>query len=192
MMTQSKVQRMATTNYTITGQNFFIKTELGERFEGGGIALVQWELGYDPAIHPISEWTQNPVTVSWTGWYQRDYHGVGMGVFGSNGMLTNYNSPIYLYIDFGNASNYNPATMSNQVWMGQVTDILSLTGGNQELTLSASNVRSVVGSNVGSVLFSQDISTWTPQAVPEPSTYSIGLSILLLGVALWKRATKLS
>jgi hypothetical protein len=179
---------MATTNFTITGQNFFIKTELGERFEGGGIALVQWEPGYNPSLHPISEWTQNPATVSWTGWYQRDYPGVGMGVFGSNGTPTNYNSPFYLYIDFGNASNYNPATMTNQVWMGQVTDVLSLTGGNQELTLSASNIRSVVGSNVGSVLFSQDISTWQPTAVPEPSYAPIAL-VLFAGALLMKKLT---
>lgn len=111
-----------------------------------------------------------------------------MGVFGSNGTPTNYNSPFYLYIDFGNASNYNPATMTNQVWMGQVTDVLSLTGGNQELTLSASNIRSVVGSNVGSVLFSQDISTWQPTAVPEPSYAPIAL-VLFAGALLMKKLT---
>jgi hypothetical protein len=170
------------TNFTITGQNFFIKTELGERFEGGGLALIQWDAGYDPKYHPLQEWVSNPVTVSWTGWYQRNYLGVGMGVFGSNGTPTTYNSPFYLFIDFQNASNYNPATMSNQVWMGQVTDILSLTGGSQELTLSASNIRSVVGSNVGGVLFSQDINTWTPSAVPEPS-YAWG-AVLLFAVAV--------
>ena len=170
------------TNFTITGQNFFIKTELGERFEQGGLALVQWENGYDPALHPVSEWTMNPVTVSWTGWYVRDYQGVGMGVFGSNGTLTTYNSPFYLFIDFSNASNYNPATMSNQVWLGQVTDVLTLTGGNQELTLNASNIRSVVGMDVGNVLFSQDFNTWTPSSVPEPS-YAVGaLAIFVVAV----------
>jgi hypothetical protein len=179
---------MAATNYTITGQNFFIKTELGERFESGGIALIQWELGYDPAIHPMSEWTQNPVTISWTGWYQRDYPGVGMGVFGSNGTLTTYNSPIYLFIDFGNSANATPS-MYGQAWLGQVTDILTLPGGDVELQLNAANFRSVVGSNVGSVLFSQDFNTWTPQAVPEPSTYGIGLGIMLLGVAMWRKLT---
>lgn len=173
------------TNFTITGQNLFIKTELGERFESGGVALLQWENGYDPALHPLSEWTMNPVTISWTGWYVRDYQGVGMGVFGSNGTLTTYNSPFYLFIDFQNASNYNPATMSNQVWLGQVTDILTLTGGNQELTLNASNIRSVVGMDVGNVLFSQDFNTWTPQAVPEPS-YAIG-ALALFAVAVLHR-----
>jgi len=177
---------MAETNFTITGQNFFIKTELGERFESGGLALLQWENGYDPAQHPLSEWTMNPVTISWTGWYVRDYQGVGMGVFGSNGTLTNYNSPIYLFIDFQNASNYNPATMSNQVWLGQVTDILTLSGGNQELQITSSGVRSVVGSNVGSVLFSQDFNTWTPSSVPEPS-YAWGAVLLFLGVVIYKK-----
>lgn len=175
---------MATTNYTITGQNFFIKTGLGERFESGGIALLQWEPGYDPAQHPLSEWTMNPVTISWTGWYVRDYQGIGMGVFGSNGTITNFNSPIYLFIDFYNASNFNPATMSNQVWLGQVTDILSLPGGDQELTLTASGIRSVVGSNVGSVLFSEDFNTWTPASVPEPSYTAFALVLFVLAVGL--------
>lgn len=179
---------MADTNFTITGQNFFIKTELGESFESGGFALLQWESGYDPAKHPLSEWTMNPVTISWTGWYVRDYQGLGMGVFGSNGTITNYNSPIYLFIDFSNASNFNPATMSNQVWMGQVTDILTLDGGTHELQLNAAGVRSVVGSNVGSVLFSQDYSTWTPSAVPEPS-YAVFATILFGAAVLWKKLT---
>ena len=176
------------TNFTIKGQNFFIKTELGERFETGGLALVQWEQGYDPALHPLSEWTQNPVGVWWTAWYVRDYQGVGMGVFGSNGAITNYNSPLYLFIDFSNSSNYNPVTMNNQIWMGQITDILTLDGGSQELQLNASSIRSVVGSNVGSVLFSQDFNTWTPQAVPEPS-YSALAIVLFAGAVLWKKLT---
>lgn len=173
------------TNFTITGQNFFLKTELGERFESGGLALVQWEQGYDPAQHPLSEWTQNPVGVWWTGWYQRDYQGVGMGVFGSNGSLTTHASPLYLFIDFSNASNYNPATMSNQVWMGQITDILALDGGSHELTITASGVRSVVGSNVGSVLFSQDFNTWTPSSVPEPS-YAWGAFLLFVAAVAYR------
>jgi len=174
---------MAITNYTITGQNFFIKTELGERFEQGGLALIQWEPGYDPAQHPLSEWTMNPVTISWTAWYVRDYQGIGMGVFGSNGTQTAYNSPFYLFIDFSNASNYTPS-MAGQVWLGQVTDILALPGGDQELTITASGIRSVVGSNVGSVLFSQDFNTWTPSSVPEPSYSAFALVLFVLAVGL--------
>ena len=177
------------TNFTITGQNLFIKTPDGLPFESGGLALIQWENGYDPALHPVSEWTMNPVTISWTGWYVRDYQGVGMGVVGSNGTLTTYNSPFYLFIDFQNASNYNPATMSNQVWLGQVTDVLTLTGGNQELTLNASNIRSVVGMDVGNVLFSQDFNTWTPQAVPEPS-YAVGALALFVVAVLHRFKSK--
>lgn len=178
---------MAETNFTITGQNFFIKTPDGLLFESGGLALIQWENGYDPALHPLSEWTMNPVTISWTGWYQRNYQGVGMGVFGSNGTLTAYNSPLYLFIDFSNSSNYtaNPS-MFGQVWLGQVTDILTLTGGNQELQINPSDVRSVVGSNVGSVLFSQDFNTWTPSSVPEPS-YAWGAVFLFLCAVLYKK-----
>jgi hypothetical protein len=179
---------MATTNYTINGQNFFIKTELGERFESGGIALVQWEVGYDPKYRPMQEWTSNPTIVSWTGWYQRDYPGVGTGVFGSNGTTFDTAGPIYLYVDFGNSSNYNHSTMMNQVWMGQVTDMLTLPGGSVELQLSASSIRSVVGTNVGGVLFSQDITTWQPTAIPEPS-YS-AFAVVLFAVALIAKKVK--
>jgi hypothetical protein len=108
-----------------------------------------------------------------------------MGVFGSNGTPTNYNSPIYLFIDFGNSSNVTPS-MYGQVWMGQVTDTLVLSGGSQELQINASNIRSVVGSNVGSVLFSEDFNSWTPTAIPEPS-YAWVAGFIFLGAVLYKK-----
>lgn len=167
------------TNFTITGQNYNIKTPFGDYFDTGGIALVQWEKGYDPALHPLQEWVMNPVNVSWTGWYVKDYQGVGKGVFGSNGMPTNFDSPIYLFVDFYNSSNWNPS-MSGQVWMGQVTGDLNLDGGSQELQLNASNIRSVVGYDDGfGGLYSQDFNTWTPQSVPEPS-YTVGALALFV------------
>ena len=176
---------MADTNFTITGQNFQIKTPFGDYFDTGGLAIVQWEAGYDPKYRPLQEWTGNYLTqVSWTGWYQRDYQGVGMGVFGSNGTIISVNSPLYLFIDFGNSSNYTP-TMGGQVWMGQITDSLVLDGTPQVIDLNTANIRSVVGSNVGNILISQDFNTWTPQAVPEPS-YAVG-ALLLFAVAVVHR-----
>ena len=179
---------MATTNYTITGTGFSIKSQSGEYFQDGGLALVQWDLGYEPKYHPLEEWTSQHLTaVSWTGWYVKDYQGIGQGVFGSNGTFVDTAGPLYLFIDFSNSSNYtaNPA-MFGQVWMGQITDILTLDGGEHVIDLNTANIRSVVGSNVGSILMSQDFNTWTPQAVPEPS-YAPIAGLLFLGAVLYKK-----
>lgn len=175
------------TNFTITGLDFQIRTPDGFLFENGGLAIVQWEAGYDPKYRPMSEWTGNPIQVSWTAWYQRDYQGVGQGVFGSNGTFTSTNSPLYLFIDFGNASNAIPSVYG-QAWMGQITDSLVLDGTPQVIDLNTANIRSVVGSNVGNILTSQDFNTWQPHAVPEPS-YAGG-AVLLFAVALAYRFKK--
>jgi len=173
---------MASTNYTITGKDFELKTPFGDRFDTGGLALVQWDVGYEPRYHPLQEWTGNPVNVSWTGWFEANHFGVGRSLFGSNGTPTVNAGPLYLFIDFGNSTNANPA-MYGQVWMGQITDVLTLPGGNVEINLNEANIRPVVGSIVGSTLISQDFNTWTPQAVPEPS-YAWPAGLLFLGVAV--------
>lgn len=180
---------MATTNYTITGQNFLIKTPSGEYFQDGGMAIVQWQLGYNPKYRPVSEWTSTNLTqVSWTAWYVKDYAGVGQGVFGSNGTPIDTTGPLYLFIDFGNASNFNPATMSNQVWMGQITDILTLNGGDQVINLNQANISPVVGSIQGNTLMSEDWSNWQPTAIPEPS-YSV-FAVALFAVAVVAKKLK--
>ena len=177
---------MATTNFTITGTDFLIKSQSGEYFQDGGLALVQWELGFDPRYHTVQEFTQTHLTaVSWTGWYQRDFNFTGHSLFGSNGTPLDTAGPLYLFIDFGNSNNYTPS-MAGQVWMGQITDILTLDGGEHVIDLNTANIRSVVGSNVGSILMSQDFNTWTPQAVPEPS-YAPIAGLLFLGAVLYKK-----
>ena len=179
---------MATTNYTITGQNFLIKTPFGDYFQDGGMAIVQWELGYNPKYRPVSEWTANNLTqVSWTAWYNKDYAGVGQGVFGSNGTQIDTTGPLFLFIDFGNASNFN-TSMSNQVWMGQITDILVLNGGNQVIDLNSANIISVVGSISGNTLISEDWNNWQPTAIPEPS-YSV-FAVALFAVAVVAKKLK--
>jgi hypothetical protein len=178
---------MANTNYTITGSNFFLKTESGLTLQDAPVALVQWELGYDPKYRPIQEWTSNPILVSWTGWYQRDYPGVGVGVFGSNGTVTGTAGPLYAFIDFGNSSSATPE-MYGQVWMGQITDILTLPGGDVVIDLNSANIQSVVGSRVGNTLVSSDWNTWQPVAVPEPS-YS-AFAVVLFAVALIAKKVK--
>jgi len=181
---------MASTNYTITGQNFLIKTPLGEYFQDGGMAIVQWELGYNPKYRPVSEWTSTNLTqVSWTAWYNKDYTGVGQGIFGSNGTQIDTAGPLFLFIDFSNASNFNPATMNNQVWMGQITDILTLPGGDQVIDLNTANIRPVVGDLVGNTLVSADWSTWQPTAIPEPS-YSAFAVVLFAVAVVAKKMTR--
>jgi hypothetical protein len=173
---------MASTNYTITGHDLFIKTQYGDYFQDGGLAIVQWDLGYEPKYHPLQEWTSSHLTeVSWTAWYNKDYVGVGQGIFGSNGTQIDTAGPLYLFIDFNNASNFN-TSMSNQVWMGQITDILTLPGGNQVIDLNNANIRPVVGDIIGNTLIATDFSTWQPAAIPEPS-YS-AFAVVLFAVAV--------
>lgn len=176
---------MAQTNYTITGTDFTVKTPLGGYFDTGGLALVQWEPGYNPKYRPLSEWTGNPVVVSWTGWYEANRFGPGKSLFGSNGTPIDTAGPLYLFIDFGNSSNYNPATMSGQAWMGQITDVLTLPGGNVVIDLNTANLRPVVGDIIGNTLISQDFNSWQPSAIPEPS-YAWGAVVLFAGVVIAK------
>ena len=179
---------MATTNFTITGYNFNINDPWGGFVDTVPVALVQWDVGYNPAVRPLNEWVMNPVNVSWTGWYVKDYANVGQGVFGSNGTAVNFTSPIYLFIDLSQASNFT-TSMSGQVWMGQITDSLVLNGQNQTIDLNAANIRAVVGSINGNTMTSQDFNTWTPTAIPEPSYAP--LAVVLFAVAVfWKKLTK--
>lgn len=175
------------TNFNFKGFDFTLRTPSGLVVNDAPFAIVQWESGYDPKYRPLSEWTQTPVLVSWTGWYQRDYPNVGQGVFGSNGTLVSIDSPLYIFIDFGASSSAVPE-MYGQAWMGQVTDTLVLTGGTQSINLNLADLRSVVGADFGTTLISQDFNTWTPQAVPEPS-YAGG-AVLLFAVVVAQRFKK--
>jgi hypothetical protein len=181
--------KMSDTYYSISGQNFSIKTPNGDYLQNAGLAIVQWEKGYDPAQHELYDWASTPIVVNWNAWYVRDYQGVGQGVIGSNGQWFTADSPLYLFIDFYNASNYNQS-MGGQVWMGQITDALVMDGGEHTISLNASNIRSVVGSDNGfGGLYSENVYTWSPHAIPEPSSYGIMLGVVFLGVALWRKMT---
>lgn len=177
---------MAITNYTITGDDFLIKSQLGEFYQSGGVALVQWDLGYEPRYRPLSEWTSTHLTqVSWTGWYDSNYNLTGHSKFGSNGTSVDTAGHLYLYIDFYNTPNYTP-TMANQVWMGQITDVLALNGGDVVIDLNTANIRPMMGDMVGKTLIATDWNSWQPQSVPEPS-YSVFALFLFLTVILYKK-----
>lgn len=180
---------MAATNYTITGHDFLIKSQFGETFQDGAMAIVQWQVGYDPAVRPLNEWVGNPIMVSWAGWYVKDYAGIGQGIFGSNGTMVSQPGLLYLFADFSNSNNYTP-TMSGQVWMGQITDVLTLPGGDVVIDLNTANIRSVVGSRVGNTLIAGDWNTWQPIAVPEPSHYGAFMGVAMLVVAVFLRSRR--
>lgn len=178
---------MAITNYTITGDDFLIQSQLGEFYQSGGVALVQWDLGYEPRYRPLSEWTSTHlVQVSWTGFYDSNYNLTGHSKFTSSGVTSvDTSGPLYLYIDFSNTSNYTP-TMMNQVWMGQITDVLTLDGGNVIIDLNTASIRPMMGDMVGKTLIATDWNSWQPQAVPEPSYFASAL-LLFLTVILYKK-----
>lgn len=180
---------MPSTNYTISGSDFLIKTQYGEYFQDGGMAIVQWELGYNPKYRPMSEWTTSHLTqVSWTAWYVKDYQGVGQGIFGSNGTPIDTAGPLYLFIDFNESSNFT-TSMSGQVWLGQITDILTLPGGDVNINLNQANLRPVIGSVVGNELIAADFNSWQPTSIPEPS-YAPFAAVLLAVVLVVKAFKK--
>ena len=178
---------MATTNFTISGYDFYIKDPWGSFVDTAPAAIVQWDVGYNPAQHPLSEWIQNPVNVSWTGWYVKDYANVGKGVFGSNGTDIDFNSPLYLFIDLEQSSNAT-TSMAGQVWMGQITGSLLLNGQNQIIDLNQQSITPVVGTINGNTMTSADFNSWTPTAIPEPS-YSV-FAIALFAVAVVAKKLK--
>ena len=169
---------MASTNYTITGTGFRIQSELGDFYQSGGFAIVQWTAGYEPRYRPLYEWTQTNLTmVNWVG----EYNIAPIPTFTSAPFAVNDPGPLYLYVDFGSQYGGTQSYNYGQAFLGQITDVLTLPGGNVEINLNAANIRPMMGSRVGDILRTQDFNTWTPQAVPEPS-YAWPAGFLFLGV----------
>lgn len=139
-------------------------------------AFVQWEQGYNPKYHPLSEWTNNPISVNWAGTYQPLSGIEGAGRF-SAWTTFNFDSPVYLFIQL---------SQSNQVWMGQISDILILDGQPQTFNLSSGNIKSVVGSFDGTSMYAADWNSWQPQAVPEPS-YAGLIGLLFVSAIVYKK-----
>lgn len=177
---------MATTNYTVTGSGFRIQSALGDYYQGGGFAIVQWTNGYEPRYRPLQEWTQTNLTmVNWVGTYTLG----DVPTLSTTPFAINDAGPLYIYIDFGSQEGGTAPYNMGQAWLGQITDVLTLPGGDVNIDLNAANIRPMMGELVGSTLLMEDFNSWTPQAVPEPSTYGIGLGIMLLGVAMWRKLT---
>ena len=173
-------------NFTLNGDDFFLRSANSPNVQNINVLFVQWELGYDPKYRPMSEWTGNPIKFNWTGSYTISDISTGGPKFSSSLTTTEFDSPIYMYMSLGSASNYDQATMSGQAWMGQITDVLTQSDTPFVINLNDANIRPVVGSIVGNTLVSQDWNTWQPTAVPEPS-YTGLAGLLFVGVVIYKK-----
>lgn len=165
---------MPATSFQLEEVRYTLRDSIGnaESFNIG-FAFVQWEQGYNPKYHPLSEWTMNPINVNWAGTYQPWVAGNGAtGRFSALPTTFDFDSPVFLFAQLSS---------SNEVWMGQISDILVLNGQPQSFDLSPQNIKSVVGTFDGTSMYATDWSTWTPTAIPEPS-YAPVASVLLIGV----------
>jgi hypothetical protein len=173
------------TNYTFSGNNFRIKSSVGgEYIDNISFAIVQWTHPYEPRYRPLNEWTQTNLTmVNWAGNYSSVSPGQTM--FSSTPVTVTDPGALYIYIDLYNASN-NVPSMNGQAWLGQITDVLTLPGGDVNINLNTANIRPMMGELVGNTLVTQDFNSWTPQAVPEPS-YTALASILFVAAILLRR-----
>lgn len=159
---------MATTNYSVIGNNLRLKDQFGVQFgTDSQFALVQWEMGYNPAYHPLSEWTSNPISVNWTGTYTASSR-----AWSSTPSQMNFDSPIYLWV--------NPS--GSQAGLYQITDNLTLDGVAKSINLNTANIVSVVGTYSSNAFLTQDYSTWTPTAVPEPSYSSFAVALFAIAI----------
>lgn len=181
---------MPTTNYAISGNNFRIQTPYGDFYGDGPFAIVQWAAPYEPRYRPLSEWTSTNLTmVNWVGTYTLG----DVPTLTTTTFQVSDPGALYIYFDFGSQTGGTASYNYGQAWLGQITDILTLPGGDVNIDLNTANIRPMMGTMLvdasGVTFRTQDFNSWTPQAVPEPSTYGIGLGILLLGVAMWRKLT---
>lgn len=168
------------TNFTITGTGLALKDQYGNYVGNQSIAIVQWDVGYNPINYTFNEWASNPTLVSWTGWYVKDYQGVGQFVWGSNGTITNSPAPLYLFVQL----NEDP----NQMGLWKITGDLNLSGQSQIVDILQSNISPVMGNATTASLYTTDYTTWQPTAIPEPS-YSI-FAVALFAVAVIAKKLK--
>lgn len=163
---------MPQTNYTVKGYGLTLKDQWGTVVGSQDFALVQWELGYNPLHHPLSEWTGNPTMVQWVG----TYDATGK-TWGTTAAPINFDAPLFIFTQL--TENYSQAGL----W--QISDVLALPGGEFTFNINQANIRDVMGSHSAGVLYTADFGTWTPQAVPEPS-YAWPAAVLFVG-ALFAR-----
>lgn len=173
------------TNYTFSGSNIRIQSSVGgEYIDNIDFAIVQWSYPYEARYRPISEWTSTNLTiVDWVG----TYNSVGgmQATFSSLPVTVNDPGALFIYVNLQSASNFNQ-TMAGQVWMGQVTDVLNLQGGDVHIDLNTTNIRPMMGDVIGNTWTTGDFNTWQPQAVPEPS-YTALAGFLFVAAILLRR-----
>lgn len=173
------------TNYTFSGTNFRIKSSVGgEYIDSVQFAVVQWTYPYEPRYRPLQEWTSTNLTmVNWVGTYNLT-NGIN-GAFSSSPTQVTDPGALYIYIDLYQASNYND-TMAGQAWLGQITDVLALPGGDVNINLNTANIRPMMGDLIGNTLVTQDFNSWQPQAVPEPS-YTALAGFLFIAAVIFRK-----
>lgn len=178
---------MANTNYTVTGTGYRIQAQSGDFFGDGSFAIVQWTAPYEPRYRPLQEWTSTNLTmVNWVGTYS-----AATQSFSTTSFQVTDPGSLYVYIDFGSQNNGTTPNNMGQAWLGQITDILTLPGGDVNINLNTANIRPMMGTMVsdasGVILRTEDFNSWTPTAIPEPSSYGIVMGVLLLAVAVFRR-----
>jgi hypothetical protein len=184
---------MATTNYTLTGTGYRIQSELGDYYNGGGFAIVQWTAPYEPRYRPLSEWTSTNLTmVNWVGTYTLG----DVPTLTTSSFQVSDPGALYIYFDFGSQTGGTASYNYGQAWLGQITDILTLPGGDVNIDLNTANIRPMMGTMIadasGVTFRTQDFNSWTPTAIPEPSSYGIVMGVLLLAVAVFRRKKAVS
>lgn len=172
---------MPSTNFQLEEIRYTLRDSVGtpESYTIG-FAFVQWAQGYNPKYHPLSEWTSNPINVNWAGTYQPSAGIEGAGRFSALPTTFDFDSPVFLFAQLSN---------SNQVWMGQISDILVLNGQPQSFNLAPQNIQAVVGTFDGTSMYATDWSNWQPAAIPEPS-YTPMAGLFLVFVVVVKFFTK--
>lgn len=173
------------TNYTFSGNGIRIKSSVGgEYIDNIDFAFVQWYHPYEPRYRPLAEWTStNLAIVDWSGTYNSV--GGAQATFSSTPVTISDPGALYIYINLYNASNFNQ-TMAGQAWLGQITDVLTLPGGEVNIDLNTATIRPMMGDVVGNTWVTGDFNTWQPQAVPEPS-YAALAGFLFVGAILLRR-----
>ena len=166
---------MPSSSFTISGSNWNIKDEFGTLVTTDQqFAILQFPVGMEP-WRATDIYGVQPNVVDWSVTYT-----ASTKTFSSNvPMFTSFDTPLFLWTQLN--TNYQQAGM----W--QITSVLNIVdGANYDINLDSNAIKDVIGSHTGNTLRTQDYTTWTGTAVPEPS-YAPIIGFLLVGVLFAKK-----